>query len=96
MTVVIYTFLIPACGIGMLAYFRYCDPVKAGIIDKYDSMMPYFVAELFKDTPGMVGIFISAAYSWGARREHFYFQTIFAGYNEIILLKSFGIKRIFL
>ena len=47
----------------MLAYFRNCDPVQNGDIEKYDAMMPYFTTQLFKNSPGMVGLFISAAYS---------------------------------
>ena len=50
-------------SIDKVAYLRYCDPVQAGILDNYDSMMPYFTKQLFNNTPGMLGIFISGAYS---------------------------------
>ena len=63
MTMLVYAILIPACGLGILAYFRHCDPVQAEIIHKYDSIMPYFMTQMFKDAPGMTGLFISAAYS---------------------------------
>ena len=53
----------PMMGIAALAYFNGCDPVQSGQLEKNDQIMPFLAAELFKNSPGMTGLYISAAYS---------------------------------
>jgi len=50
-------------GITMYAHFYDCDPVKAGIVEKYDQMVPYFVQDVVGHMKGMPGIFISSVFS---------------------------------
>lgn len=50
-------------GIIMYAYYHYCDPVKAGIVTKYDKLMPRFVKDVAGHINGMPGIFISCVFS---------------------------------
>ena len=46
-----------------LAYFHGCDPIMSGELEKQDQLLPYLAAKIFKDSPGLTGLFISAAYS---------------------------------
>lgn len=50
-------------GIIMFATYDNCDPVKAGIVDKADKMMPYFVQDIVGHISGMPGFFISCVFS---------------------------------
>jgi len=50
-------------GLAMYAYFEGCDPIQAGIIDRADQMIPFLVARVFRDVPGMAGLLVSAAVS---------------------------------
>lgn len=47
----------------MYSYYYDCDPVKAGIISKYDKLMPRFVQDVAGHITGMPGIFISCVFS---------------------------------
>lgn len=53
------------CGTGiiMYAYYHFCDPVKAGIVSKYDKLMPRFVQDVAGHITGMPGVFISCVFS---------------------------------
>ncbi|XP_031621567.1 uncharacterized protein LOC116339681 [Contarinia nasturtii] len=66
------------CGTGIIlyAYYQYCDPVSAGIVTKYDKMMPRFVQEVTGHITGMSGIFISCVFSASL-------STISAGLHSI-------------
>ena len=37
---VIGAFMVSFLGVAALAYFKHCDPVESGMIDKYDATMP--------------------------------------------------------
>ena len=50
-------------GSAMFAYFETCDPVSSGKLQKIDQTVPYIVVEVFRDAPGMAGLFVAAAYS---------------------------------
>ncbi|CBY18739.1 unnamed protein product [Oikopleura dioica] len=50
-------------GMASISYFRGCDPVKSGKITRIDAIVPFLVQEIFKEIPGMTGVFISSAYS---------------------------------
>lgn len=52
-----------ATGIILYSYYHGCDPVKAGIVTKYDKLMPRFVRDVAAHIPGMPGIFISCVFS---------------------------------
>ena len=53
----------PMTGLAALAYFNGCDPVQSGQLEKHDQIMPFLAAEIFKNSPGLTGLYISAAYS---------------------------------
>lgn len=47
----------------MYSYYHNCDPVKVGIVTKYDKLMPKFVQDVAGHIRGMPGIFISCVFS---------------------------------
>ncbi|XP_040896453.1 sodium/iodide cotransporter [Toxotes jaculatrix] len=51
------------CGIVMFAYYINCDPLKSGRISAPDLYMPYFVLDIFRNHPGLPGLFLACAYS---------------------------------
>lgn len=50
-------------GLVMFATYFDCDPVKAGVVEKPDKMIPYFVQHLVGHLKGMHGLFISCVFS---------------------------------
>ncbi len=50
-------------GLVIHAYYRFCDPVKQGRIDKGDQLLPLFVVDTMSQTPGLAGLFISGIFS---------------------------------
>jgi len=51
------------CGCLMYIYFEGCDPFKSKQIEFKDQMIPFLVLNVFKNFPGISGLFVSAAYS---------------------------------
>ncbi|XP_061392472.1 sodium-coupled monocarboxylate transporter 2-like [Musca vetustissima] len=53
------------CFTGVIMYARYagCDPILAGVVEKADKMMPFFVQDVVGHLSGMPGIFISCVFS---------------------------------
>nr|XP_039247974.1 sodium-coupled monocarboxylate transporter 2-like [Styela clava] len=51
-----------ANGLIMYAYYEGCDPLLSGAIEKNDQAMPRLALEIFRDLPGMAGMFASAAF----------------------------------
>lgn len=47
----------------MYSYYYDCDPVRAGIVTKYDKLMPRFVQDVAGHIRGMPGVFISCVFS---------------------------------
>lgn len=58
-------FLVMATTTGavMYAYFEFCDPLDADLIEARDQAVPYMVIKLFKNTPGLAGLYVAAVYS---------------------------------
>ncbi|XP_045364157.2 sodium/iodide cotransporter isoform X3 [Camelus bactrianus] len=52
-----------ACGIIMFTLYIDCDPLLAGRISAPDQYMPLLVLDIFKDLPGVPGLFLACAYS---------------------------------
>ncbi|CAK8681466.1 unnamed protein product [Clavelina lepadiformis] len=71
-------------GCAAYAYFENCDPRSSGKITKNDQLMAYLVSDVFRDVPGMTGLFISAAFSGTL-------STVSSGINSIgsLLLEDF-------
>lgn len=44
-----------ANGVIMYAYYYHCDPVKAGLVSKYDKLTSRFVQDVTGHIPGMSG-----------------------------------------
>ncbi|KAL5005290.1 hypothetical protein ScPMuIL_018746 [Solemya velum] len=56
-----------ACSEGLVAYAFYhtkrCDPLASGRITNANQVVPYMVMDVFRDLPGMPGLFMSAVFS---------------------------------
>ncbi|XP_076860525.1 sodium/iodide cotransporter isoform X2 [Brachyhypopomus gauderio] len=52
-----------SCGIVMYALYSQCDPLKSGRISATDQYMPYMVLDIFRNLPGIPGLFLACAYS---------------------------------
>ncbi|XP_055379150.1 uncharacterized protein LOC129610562 [Condylostylus longicornis] len=50
-------------GVIMYAWYYECDPVKAGVVEKSDKLMPFFVQDIIGKVNGMPGLFISCVFS---------------------------------
>ncbi|XP_048249755.1 sodium-coupled monocarboxylate transporter 1-like [Haliotis rufescens] len=55
------------CLMGILAYSFFaateCDPFTVGILTNRNQLMPFVVLELFKDLPGMPGLYLATIFS---------------------------------
>ncbi|KAK5644642.1 hypothetical protein RI129_005942 [Pyrocoelia pectoralis] len=51
--------------VGMVVYAVYanCDPYKAGYIQKYDEVLPFFVEDRFNYAPGILGLFMACLFN---------------------------------
>ncbi|XP_055379151.1 sodium-coupled monocarboxylate transporter 1-like [Condylostylus longicornis] len=63
---------------GIIMYARYylCDPIKAGIVEKQDKLLPFFIQDTIGHIKGMPGIFISCVFSAGL-------STVSANFNTV-------------
>jgi sodium-coupled monocarboxylate transporter 8/12 len=50
-------------GLVLFAYYKGCDPIKLGRIQKGDQLLPLFVVDTMSDMPGLSGLFISGIFS---------------------------------
>ncbi|EDX07890.1 putative sodium-dependent multivitamin transporter [Drosophila simulans] len=50
-------------GLSIFYYYRDCDPVLKGRIDKRDQIMPLFALETMGQYPGLCGLFVSGIFS---------------------------------
>lgn len=54
------------CYMGLVIFANYhkCDPYRAGIINRPDEILPFFVAQsLGNDYPGLPGLFVASVFS---------------------------------
>ncbi|XP_072046245.1 sodium-coupled monocarboxylate transporter 1-like [Amphiura filiformis] len=72
------TVLSLAClsGLTMYAYYKDCDPLSLGKVSNSDQLIAYFTLDLFRDFPGLPGLFTSAVFS-GA------LSTVSSGLNAL-------------
>ncbi|XP_052767858.1 sodium-coupled monocarboxylate transporter 1-like [Mya arenaria] len=63
--VVIYGAVLGYAGLLMYAYFtiEQCDPYLSGAISNNNQLIPYFVMRVFRNIPGLAGLFIVALFS---------------------------------
>ncbi|XP_050086804.1 sodium-coupled monocarboxylate transporter 2-like [Anopheles aquasalis] len=52
-------------GIVMFAKYFDCDPIKVGLVQKADKLLPFFVQDVVGNLKGMPGVFISCVFSAG-------------------------------
>jgi len=66
------------CFIGVAVYslYRYCDPIKFGLITASDQLLPLFVMDVLGNIHGVPGLFVASLFS-GA------LSTISSGLNSI-------------
>ncbi|XP_039254545.2 sodium-coupled monocarboxylate transporter 2-like [Styela clava] len=76
---VIFSLLAVGNGLLMYTFYEGCDPLSAKLITKPDQTMPKLALEIFQNTPGMAGLFVSAAYSGSL-------STISSGVNALAAL----------
>jgi len=50
-------------GIVMYAFYKDCDPVKFGLVDKPDQMLPLLVLDILGTMPGLSGLFLACIFS---------------------------------
>ncbi|XP_033759576.1 sodium-coupled monocarboxylate transporter 2-like [Pecten maximus] len=56
-----------ACLLGVFAYAYFhkirCDPIASKAIENPNQILPYLVITIFRDVPGMSGVFVAALFS---------------------------------
>lgn len=50
-------------GLSMYSVYRNCDPLTTGKVKALDQLIPYLVMDIFRDFPGVPGLFVAGAYS---------------------------------
>uniref|UniRef100_H2YDW6 Sodium-coupled monocarboxylate transporter 1 n=1 Tax=Ciona savignyi TaxID=51511 RepID=H2YDW6_CIOSA len=92
---IIFVLISVMTGCVMYAYYQHCDPVLNGVVKKPDQLLPYMVVEIFKDVPGMAGLFVSAAFSGTLSKKVFVFSTVSSGISSLaaLMLEDFILPR---
>ncbi|XP_007668293.2 sodium-coupled monocarboxylate transporter 1 [Ornithorhynchus anatinus] len=50
-------------GLSLYSVYRECDPWTSKKVSAPDQLMPYLVLDIFREFPGMPGLFVACAYS---------------------------------
>lgn len=71
-------------GVTMYAFYKDCDPVKYGLVDKPDQMLPLMVLDILGNIPGLTGLFVACVFSGSL-------SSISSGLNAMsaVLLEDF-------
>lgn len=64
------------CGIAIFAVYGRCDPLKQGLIERSDQLMPYFVMDKLQGIPGLPGLFVACVFSASL-------STLSSGFNAL-------------
>lgn len=64
------------CGIALFAVYGHCDPLKLGVIERSDQLMPYFVMDTLSQYPGVPGLFVACVFSASL-------STLSSGFNAL-------------
>ena len=64
------------CGIALFSVYGRCDPLKRGVIQRSDQLMPYFVMDELQGYPGVPGLFVACVFSASL-------STLSSGYNAL-------------
>ncbi|KAF0307766.1 Sodium-coupled monocarboxylate transporter 1 [Amphibalanus amphitrite] len=73
---VLYTTLACLTGLAIFATYAECDPLKVGLVEKKDQLVPYFVLDQMSYLTGLPGLFVACIMS-GA------LSTISSGLNSL-------------
>ena len=65
----LFGFVSVLTGLAAYSYYEGCDPLISGKIDKPDEIILRLALEIFHDKPGLVGLFVSAAFCGTMRYE---------------------------
>uniref|UniRef100_A0A4W3JS88 Sodium-coupled monocarboxylate transporter 1-like n=1 Tax=Callorhinchus milii TaxID=7868 RepID=A0A4W3JS88_CALMI len=60
------------CGLVLYAVYETCDPIKAGMVNNSNQLMPLLVMEILGHMPGVPGLFVASAYGGTLRYIHKY------------------------
>lgn len=63
-------------GMVLFAKYHRCDPLKLGIIERHDQLMPYFVMDTLSGYPGLAGLFVACVFSGSL-------STLSSGFNAL-------------
>lgn len=78
--------LVVCCYNGLLIYATYhdCDPLQSRLSTEKDQLLPLFVADTFRDFPGLPGFFVAGVFSAAL-------STISTGLNSMpaVILEDF-------
>ena len=64
------------CGVALFAVYGRCDPLKLGLIERSDQLMPFFVMRQLSQYPGVPGLFVACVFSASL-------STLSSGYNAL-------------
>lgn len=64
------------CGIALFGVYGRCDPLKLGLIERSDQLMPYFVMDTLSEFPGIPGLFVACVFSASL-------STLSSGFNAL-------------
>ena len=89
LSIVMGSIITPMMGIAALTYFNGLGSIQSGQLEKNDQIMPFLASEIFKNPPGMTGLYISAAFSATL-------STLSTGLNSFatVFFKSVYVKKI--
>ncbi|KAJ8033683.1 Sodium-coupled monocarboxylate transporter 1 [Holothuria leucospilota] len=73
-------------GIMMYAFYADCDPLKAGMIQTSDQLVPFLVMELFGNIPGLPGLLVSSCFSAAL-------STVSSGLNSLAAVTAEDIVK---
>lgn len=63
----------------MYARYSQCDPISAGLVNKPDQMVPFYVMDVASAIPGLSGLFIAGIFCAALR---------YVSFNQLFVLLS--------
>ncbi|XP_076059409.1 sodium-coupled monocarboxylate transporter 2-like [Oratosquilla oratoria] len=62
-------------GLVLLTVYKDCDPLAAGLIQKKDQILPFYVVERLRDFPGFAGLFVACLFSGALRQVELFTES---------------------
>lgn len=63
--IILIKLIVVLTGLILFTIYYGCDPVKAGLVEKNDQLVPFYVADMAAGIPGLTGLFISGVFCTG-------------------------------